>query len=128
MWSVRIENWHPTPLNKLMNCHWAKRNRLKKSDYVVVAAAMYSADIPKASCKRKVWIEIVLGPRQRGCDGDAYLKVALDALVACGALKNDNKEWMELGGISFGRGPRKATIITLEDVDPCADLPQVAHD
>lgn len=114
-WFVRIDGWHPATLNSLMHCHWATRNRMKKHDAALIAASVLGADVPKAESRRRVSLEIVLGPRQRGADSDAYWKSVLDALVKCGALHNDNKEWCELGEVTYRRGERPGTVICLEN-------------
>lgn len=113
---VRIENWHPTKLNQLMNSHWAKRGRLRKHDDNIVAMSVLGADVPKAEQRRRVSLEIYLAERQRGGDVDAYWKSTLDALVNCGALVDDNPEWVELGEVKFYRAQRPATLIILENM------------
>lgn len=115
-WSVRIDAWHPAKLNDWDGRHWSVRARAKRHDRDLVAACVLGAGVPKAQGKRRVSVEIVLGPRQRGGDPDAYWKSLLDALVACGALDDDSKERVVLGEVSYSRGPVKATVIQLEDV------------
>lgn len=113
---VRIDHWHPTPLNELLNCHWAERGRKKKADAQIVGVSVRGADVPRASLPRLVALEITLGKGQRAADPDAYWKSLLDGLVACGALKDDSRQWCHLGEVSFVRGERPRTVIRLENV------------
>lgn len=113
-WRVVIDRFQPTKLNQLLSRHWATRNRLKNIDGWVIGLAV--REVPCATTKRRVTLTIVLGPRQRGGDVDAYQKATLDALVACGRLKDDSKEWCEIAPVKYERGPRRATVIELEDI------------
>lgn len=105
---IIIHNWHPTPLNKLINSHWAVANKLKKLDKAEVRYA--SNHIPKATAKRRVELIIELGKRQRACDPDAHFKSLGDALTACGMLVNDSHKWVEWSPVKFERGNKKTTI------------------
>lgn len=116
-WYVRIDGWQPATLNRLLNSHWTTRSRMKKHDAEIIAASVLGADVPKAETKRRVGLEIILGPRQRGADSDAYWKSVLDALVKCGALHDDSKEWCELGEVKYTRGVRPGTVIVLENCE-----------
>lgn len=114
---VVIPRWHPRRLNELLACrHWGKRHRLKKADQNMVAAYCHQAGVPLAAGKRRVSLRITLGPRQRGADPDAYWKVLLDALVECGRLKDDSRQWCEVTPVEYDRGPERVTTITMEDV------------
>jgi hypothetical protein len=115
-WTVTIPGWHPTPLNKLLECHWAKRGRLKKADYQVLALWCRLAKVPEAAGKRVVRLHVVLGKGQRSPDPDAFGKVLLDGLKACGAIRDDNRQWVECPPPTFSRAKEKATVITLEEV------------
>lgn len=115
-WFVRIDNWQPTRLNQLLNCQWRKNARLKKTDAAIIAVSILGADVPRAEIKRRVSVEIILGPRQRAADPDAYWKSLLDGLVVCGALVDDSRTWCELGSVSFQRGKRRARILKLENI------------
>ena len=112
---LTIPGWHPTPLNKLINCHWGTAAKRKKKDRQTIAFANFDAGIPPATGKRRVTIRIVLGKGQRACDPDAYQKTTLDSLVACNLLRDDSRTWCELAPIEFERGKR-ATVIKLEDI------------
>lgn len=111
---MRIGGWHPAKLNDLLHCHWSKKHRLKKADRDIVA--YYAGWIPKATGKRRVTLMIILGPRQRGADPDAYQKSLADALVCCQLLRDDSREWIEWAPIVYERGPERATVITLTDL------------
>jgi Holliday junction resolvase RusA-like endonuclease len=112
---LAIPNWIPATLNQWDGRHWSVRARLKKADRDLVAWYAREQEIPKATGKRRVSLEIVLGPRGRKSDPDAYWKSVLDALVSCQALLDDSAKWVELGQVTFSRGPR-GSAITLEDL------------
>lgn len=114
-WVVTIPNWHPCPLNKLIGYSWRTVHARKQADQRRVADEMAFAGIPEARKARRVSLRIVLGPRQRSCDPDAYWKSMLDALVACGRLRDDSRQWCELDHVEFERGKR-STVLTLEDI------------
>lgn len=114
---ITIGGWHPARLNQWDGRHWAVRAKAKQDDRIVIdLACRANALVTQATGKRRVSLEIVLGPRQRGCDPDAYWKSLLDGLKHAGAILDDRKECVELGTVTYSRGPRKATKITLEDV------------
>jgi hypothetical protein len=110
-----IPAWHPAKLNELLG-HWAQRHRLKRGDRELVGYYARLAGIPLAVLPRRVSLRIILGPRERAADPDAYWKSLLDALVHCGGLVNDNRQSVELGTVEFHRGPKRSTEITLEDL------------
>lgn len=114
-WTLWIPGWHPTPLNKLMHGHWSIGAKRKKADAQQVATAVRAYGVPPAICSRRLEVLIVLGKGQRACDPDAYLKSLLDALVLAGALKNDNRTWVEWFPPRFARGEIAATYITLSE-------------
>jgi hypothetical protein len=103
----------PPTLNQLMRGHIRTRIRLGKQFRAVVAGRWRG---PKATGKRRVSIEIVLGPRQRGADPDAFFKAVGDSLVKCGALKDDTRHGVEWGPVTYSRGPEQGTVIILEDI------------
>jgi hypothetical protein len=113
---LTLPAWHPTPVNRLVGAHFGTRARRKRHDRELVAAHALAAGIPRATRRRRVQLCITLGPRQRAADPDAYWKSTLDALVACGQLVNDSRQWVELGPVTFARGPAPATSIVLEDL------------
>jgi hypothetical protein len=112
-WTIRIPNWHPTLLNKLLGSHWAQAARMKKADMTIISHA--ARGIPAADGKRRLLLHIVLEPNQRAGDPDAYWKSLLDGLVHCGALRNDSREWVECEPPTFSRGAEKVTFVTLEE-------------
>lgn len=110
--TIKIPNWYPTPLNKLLG-HWTVSAKRKKADSKLLITYMHH--LKPATKKRRVSLTIVLGKGQRACDPDAYFKSLLDGLVHSGQLKNDSKNWAELAPVKFLRGDM-ATIIELEDM------------
>lgn len=116
--SFTIEKWHPTSVNRLMNVHWALRNKMKIEDAETVKLTGLSKDIKPAKGKRIVRVTIILSNRQkRTPDDDNLRKSLLDALVKAGYLVDDSPKWCEVLPFTFLRGPQKATIIELEDVE-----------
>lgn len=114
-YAIEIPNWHPHPLNKLINCHWSEMGRHKHADMLMLSTCAHKAKVPKATGKRSLRIIITLGKGQRGCDPDAYFKSTCDALVRTGYLKQDSRQWLELLPVAFQRGT-KATTIVLRDI------------
>jgi Holliday junction resolvase RusA-like endonuclease len=112
---LTIDQWHPTTLNRLLGCHWANAYRRKKADQKIVAAMAKAQKVPRAIGKRRVSLTITLCPRQRSPDKDAWWKSLLDALVACGLLKDDSPRWCDLGTVEYERGKQRCTTVVLED-------------
>jgi hypothetical protein len=113
-----IPDWHPTSLNRLLAAHWARRRRMKQDDAALIWGYGRLYDIPRVPDigKRKVSLEVTLGPRDRQSDADNLLKSCLDGLRDAGLLVDDSPRWLELGPVTYTRGPRKQTVIVLEDV------------
>jgi hypothetical protein len=91
--------------------------RLRKRDNMMVALACRAAKVPKAECRRRVDLHVTLGPRMRR--GDAvcpWWKSSLDALTACGAIRNDTLRWCLAGDVTYARGSHAAMVIVLTDV------------
>jgi hypothetical protein len=114
--ALRIERWHPTRLNALLG-HPMHRARLKKADAQLIAYACRDDDVTRATVPREVRVAIVLGPRQRAGDPDAYWKSLLDALVRAGAVVDDSRRWVRLLPVQFDRAEAPATILQLNDVE-----------
>jgi hypothetical protein len=113
---LRIERWQPTPLNKLINCHWATAARRKKADKNLIVGYCLKNRIPVATGSREVRITIILGPRQRACDPDAYGKTTLDALVHARMLIDDSRRWCRILPVEFERGEERGTVVELRDL------------
>lgn len=114
VWTFRIPNWSPTPVNKLYDHHWASRRKHKKSDAEIVAH--YGRGVPKASQKRAVSLHVVFPSGKRMPDVDAYAKSLLDALVHFGLLVNDSSAWCVLEPVGYSRGQVAVSFVTVEDV------------
>jgi len=119
--SLWIPGWHPTPLNKLLESHWAVAARLKAKDREAIHAAAYAAgltDRNKPLVKRRVDLHLVLAKGQRAVDPDASWKSVLDALVACEQLMNDSHRWCVQGRVDYSRSMTglTGTLIVLEDL------------
>lgn len=105
---IIITGWHPAPLNKLVNSHWATAHKLKKRDKKEIFYA--SRHISAANSKRKVEVIIELAKGKRACDPDAYFKSLGDALTAAGMLVNDSYKWVEWMPVKYERGVTKTTV------------------
>jgi Holliday junction resolvase RusA-like endonuclease len=114
--TLTIPDYHPTRLNDLLNCHWAAAAKKKRVDRDVISLYARMQEIPQAETKRRVSMMLTLAPRQRAGDNDAFWKTTLDALVKCGLIRDDNRQWCELGQVTFKRGETRRTEITLEDL------------
>ncbi len=113
---LRIPSWQPTPLNKLLNCHWATAGRRKKVDKNLICGYCLHNRIPIAQGPREVNLLIILGPKQRAPDPDAFHKSTNDALVHARMLIDDNRQFCRNGSVDFERGSERATVITLVDL------------
>ncbi len=116
--SLTIPRWHPAPKNQLLKVHWRIAHRRKKSDREIVAGEALAQGIAKAKGRRRVHLCIVLGPRQRGCDVDAYHASLLDAMKHAGLIVDDSPRWCEITPVTFARGVPHSTIVTFEDLEP----------
>ena len=111
-----LPGWHPTPLNRLLRGHWGRGAALKKADRERVFWESRAQAIPKASGQRRVSLVLTLGPRQRGCDVDAYWKSLLDALTFARLIVDDGPRWCEIGEVTYERGECRGCVVILEDV------------
>lgn len=113
-----INNWHPTLQNKWDGRHWSARSKLKKFDRELIAVEAHNQEITRARGKRRVTLELVLGPRQRGGDPDAYWKSLLDAMVHAKLLTDDNAAGVELMPVRVWpeRGKIKSATVYMEDM------------
>ena len=112
-----IPKWRPTRLNEILRMGPFTRSKRKKSDAGLIAH--YSRGVTRAIGKRRVSLTIVLKPRGQEGDDDGLWKFLLDGLVKCGALLEDSRQFVEMGGIEYQRGTEKTwgTTVTLEDVE-----------
>lgn len=113
---VLILNWTPVRLNQLIGYHPMTAHRHKRKDRDLIHVYCLRAGITKATGKRRVHLTIMIPPRGRAADPDAYWKSLLDGLVHCGALKGDSRQWVELAPVTFIKAQHKGTLITLEDI------------
>lgn len=115
-WTIRIPDWWPTPLNQLINRHHMAAHRLKKTDAQLLQRMAQCQGVPAATGKRRVSLVIILPPRRRAPDPDAFWKSLLDGLVRAGLLRNDSQHWVECSPVEFARGQRLCSYVTLEDI------------
>lgn len=115
-WTIRIPDWWPTPLNQLINRHHMAAHRLKKTDAQLIQLMAQRQGVPAATGKRRVSLVIILPPRRRAPDPDAFWKSLLDGLVGAGLLRNDSQHWVECSPVEFARGKRLCSYVTLEEL------------
>ena len=119
-----IPKWRPATLNSMIGRHHHVVGKIKKADRQIVAAYFLQSGIPKATGKRTLRVTVLMGPRMRFVDCDALWKSCLDALVACGAIVDDNPDNLELLPLEQEKAPKErhgtrwGTMIELTDVNP----------
>lgn len=115
---LSLPSWHPTPLNKLMRMHYMEAHRQNKKNKQYVAAYWLASRHPAATGKRRVAVTLTYAKGKRFHDPDSMQKVLGDALVACGALRNDSPRWVEWLPCVYERSNTESfgTLITLEDI------------
>src|SRR5262245_38299111 len=119
---VRIDNWQPLSMNRVMRLHYHARNRRLAEDAFVVRAAFMDTKIPKAAGKRRVrlffgWPD-KKGMESRAPDGDNALKAIADGLTACGMVKDDSFRWMCWGSIDGGPAAVDAPFVEIS-IEEC---------
>jgi hypothetical protein len=95
-----------------------RRQRIKLQRMFNLVVGVAYRDRGQCRGLRRVTITIINGPGQRGADPDAYAKAVGDALVTCGALRNDSRFWVEWMPTRYERGAREGSRIRLEDIEP----------
>lgn len=131
-----------TPLNRLINAHWAEAMRMKKADREVISFHANQQKIPKVvfvrserprktgtgkptkgkllagtGPRRRVSLVITLAKGERRYDNDSVQKSTWDSLVACQLLVNDSPNWCASGGDPvWRRGAERGMQIILEDL------------
>jgi Holliday junction resolvase RusA-like endonuclease len=113
---ITIPDWMPTPLNKLLSAHWAKRSKMKNADYKVIDHYVRLARIPIKSVKKRVQITLCYPKGERMLDPDACLKSLLDGLVKAYALWNDSPKFCEIMPVESVRGEKKSTTIRITEI------------
>jgi Holliday junction resolvase RusA-like endonuclease len=114
-----IPHWRPPLANEWRGRHWSVAHRLRKRAADLLGTYALAQRVPKATCRRSVAVEVVLGPRQRQPDRDSMDKLLLDAVVEAGLLLDDSDRG--LAGrveVTFRRGDASAwgTVVTLTDL------------
>lgn len=114
---ITIPDWRPTRDNELAGgSHWAKKHRLKNRDKQFIRAYAIACNVPYATGKRRVSLEITLTGRQKEADPLAYCKSLFDALVHCQQLLDDSSKFVEWGGAVYTRGESPQTTIVITDL------------
>lgn len=122
--TLTIPNWLPPRLNQVRGRHWYAEAKLKKEAIAFIVFYARLCGVPPARGRRRVSLRIVLGPRRRQPDRDAYDKMLLDALCRAGLLLDDSDRGL-VGrvDIQFRRGPNCETTITIEEAEAETPLP-----
>lgn len=112
--TIEIPDYTPPLLNQFVGKHWAIGAKLKKECRQFIA--VYGRDVPKATGRRMVRLDVWGWPKGRRPDRDAFDKATLDGLTACGLLTDDSAKWLE-GRMLVEIHPsaERKTLITLED-------------
>jgi hypothetical protein len=113
-----IPGWLPTPLNRLMRTHWAKRNRVVRAEYYTIVLHARTQSIAPATGPRILRVELRLEAKDRERDGDACVKALRDGLVRAKLLVDDKPYYCRSAGdpVQVRVGPGEGgTLIELED-------------
>lgn len=115
-YKLRIERWHPYRLNQLIGRNPYVKGKLRKIDDNMVGFYALQNRLPLATGRRRVDLHITLDPYGKQGDEDNWWKSIKDALKNAKLLIDDSRKWCEQGGLTFERGPERATLITLTDL------------
>lgn len=116
-WEIRINDWHPLSLNRLLRMKGPARTERLALDAFVVRSSWASARIPKAKGRREV--SVFFGWRAEEIDvpdPDNSLKAIMDGLKLVGAIIDDNFKNVRLGRIDGQPGDHNFTRISLVDI------------
>lgn len=112
--TLTIPDFVPTTLNVLMRGRLRVRMQKARADRELIGYYALWSGIPKATGKRRVSLHVT-AQKGRLPDPDGLLKGALDSLVACGLLLDDDAARCELGAVTVVRGAKRETVFILED-------------
>lgn len=122
IYEIVIPDFLPTSLNKLLRMHWSKRLKVQQSEWDLIAYYCAGSDnnpgIRRALApdrRRRVHLQFE-HTGKRPPDPDNLLKTVIDGLVKCGRLVDDSQKWLDLETPTVVRGPRRRTVILMEDV------------
>lgn len=111
---IEIPDFIPAALNQYVGRHWAVMAKMKKHDRLIIG--VYCRKFEAATTKRRLDSHYVLSKGMKARDPDSYYKSQNDALVKARMLVDDSPKWVELGNVTYSRGPKKMTILTLTDI------------
>lgn len=114
-WTIRIPNWLPLSVNKLLGMHWGKRSKAKQVGYDIVAAYAKRGGVTAAKNPRSIHCHVVYPPGSRRLDHDNMNKVFLDSCVKAGIIYNDSPGWLTKNTWSDSRGEELVTYITITE-------------
>lgn len=117
-WEFFIPNYIIPSLNLLVNHHWTKLYKAKKQ--LVQFIRRYGSDVPKATGKRILEVEIRNKKGGRIKDEGNLEKILHDALVIERLLWDDSPDWLQRGKIiqnRFNPDVIAGTLIRLREAD-----------
>lgn len=115
-YTLTIPNWTPTLTNHWYGKHWRVRYKLKRAQNDIVAAYAMQQQIPQATCRRRLLIQVWGWPTGRKPDLDSFDKLLLDAIRDCGLILDDSERGLEGRMlVEVHRSRERKTVITLED-------------
>src|SRR5262249_2531686 len=124
-YTLMVPTWYPPLCNRWRGRHWSVAHRLRKQAVALLGVYALQQHVPRATGRRRVSVEIVLAPRQRQPDCDAYDKLLLDSLGAVGLLVDDREPGLAARvEVTFRRGQADdwGTVLYLTDVEEAAVL------
>lgn len=92
-------------LNQVRGRHWSVAHRLRRGLTDLLALYARQQAIPPATERRRLALEVILGPRQKPFDADAPQKILLDACTQAGLILDDGACGLDgVVAVSFRRG------------------------
>lgn len=116
MWTIEIPDYHPPKQRDFVGRHWSKLHALKNE--LERFLLHYGKDVPKATGKRRVRLELEGWYRGKLPDRDCWDKATLDGLKRAGLLTDDSIHGLEgRMEVEYTRSYRRMTRIILEDCE-----------
>lgn len=114
-----FDGWQPHPLNEFLYAHRHVRSKALHTDAEVIWGEVKRQGITPARGKRRVSLVIRFNPATHSgeVDPDALFKSLLDGLRKAKVLREDNRHWLELGGVTFEAAPCRGLVVVIEDVE-----------
>jgi hypothetical protein len=119
-WNLTLEQWAPLSARQLA-LGGARSGLAQRRVRERIAAEAFAQRVPKASCRRRVGVQVLAGARHQS-PAEAYWPSLVDALEFAGLVLDATPESVVQGELAVRRsarrrGVRRCAIITLQDVD-----------